>query len=212
MGFLDKLIHAVRRNSSTADVLRAIHALAERIDSPELAGWADHELFGYAEEDPVPPYRGPFPAEVRLRHRGRSGAMAELPRTAFAEELRQSKLMRLYELTVLEPVEHLEELVRAGDKLVRPWGAVHVDLLNQLIEIGGLTVAPVAAAENRLDHGVVGKIVDAVRNRVLGLALSLEQVAPDAGDKDGPSSVTPAMEEIIARTIGSSDPRRPADL
>ena len=205
MGFLDKLIHAVRQDSSTADVLRAIRALAERIGSEDLAAWADHELHGYPEDDPVPRYRGPFTAEIHVRYRGQPDRMSSLPRTAFAEELRQSRLMRLYDLTVVEPVERLEELVRSGEPLVRRWAAVHVDLVNRLIEMGGLTVRPgdtVDPAENRLAGNAVRTVLDAIRDRVLGLALSLERVAPDAGDEGGPAAVTPPMHEVIARTIG----------
>lgn len=204
MGFLDKLITAVRQDSSTVDLLRASHALAERIGSSDLAAWADHELHGYAEDQPVPAYRGPLASEIHVRYRGRPAEMPALPRTAFAEELRRSALMRLYDLTVLEPVGQLEALARAGDHLVRPWRAVHVDLVNRLIDIGGLAVDPgdtIAAAENRLDAGLVGKVVRAVRDRVLGLALSLERVAPDAGDQDGPSRVSSSMRKVIARTL-----------
>ncbi|MFI9383387.1 hypothetical protein [Kutzneria sp. NPDC052558] len=202
MGFLDKLIFAVRRNSSTADVLRAIGALAERIGSPDLAGWSTRELLGYAEDDPVPVYRGPFTAEIHVRRHRRPDATAPLPRSAFAAELRESKLMRIYELTVVEPVEHLEAL--EGGPLVRPWGEVHVDLLNQLIVIGGLSATPddlVAQAENRLPGSIVRAIVNAVRSRALGLALTLERVAPDAGDPGGPSDATPAIRDVIARAV-----------
>jgi hypothetical protein len=203
VGFLDKLIYAVRQNSSTADVLRAIRALADRIGSTDLASWADRELHGYGEDDPVPPYRGPFTADVFVQYQGRPESMAVLPRKAFAAELRGSRLMRLYDVTVLEPVEQLERL--AGEALVRPWGEVHVDLLNKLIDIGGLSVPPgdtVLAAENRLAGSVVRAIVNAVRSRALGLALTLERVAPDAGDQGGPSNATPAMRDVISKTVG----------
>ena len=203
MGFLDKLIYAVRQNSSTADVLRAIRALAERIGSGDLADWADRELHGYAEGDPVPPYRGPFTAEIHVRYEGRPDGLSPLPRTAFAAELRDTKLMRFYQVTVMDPVEQLERL--GGGTLVRPWGAVHVDLVNQVIDIGGLSVPAgetIVAAENRLAGSVVRAIVNAVRSRALGLALTLERVAPDAGDHDGPSNATPAMRDVIAKTVG----------
>jgi len=203
VGFLDKLIHAVRRNSSTADVLLAVQALANRIGSPDLADWADCELHGYPDEDRVPAYRGPFTADVHVRLHGQPDRMPSLPRRAFAAELRNSKLMRLYDVTVVEAVTDLEQL--SGQALVRSWGAVHIDLLNQLIDIGGLAIAPgdtVAAAENRLAGSLVRAIVNAVRSRALGLALTLERVAPDAGDHDGPSEPTPAMRDVIAKTVG----------
>ncbi|QUQ64037.1 AbiTii domain-containing protein [Kutzneria sp. CA-103260] len=203
MGFLDKLIHAVRRNSSTADVLLAVEALATRIGSAELADWADRELHGYPEEERVPAYRGPFTAEINVRLHRQPDRTRPLARTAFAAELRDSKLMRLYDVTVVEAVTHLERL--AGEHLVRPWGAVHVDLLNQLIDIGGLSIVPggtVVAAENQLAGSLVRATVNAVRDRALGLALTLERVAPDAGDRGGPSEPTPAMRDVIAKTVG----------
>jgi hypothetical protein len=200
VGFLDKLIHAVRQDSSTSDLLRAIRALSERIGSTELAEWADRELRGYTEDDDVPAYRGPFDAEIHVRYRGGTDRMSPLPRTALAEELRQSRLIRLYELTVLEPIEDLERL--GGGPLVRPWTVAHVDLANRLIEIGGLAAGgAVVAAENRLAAVAVRTVLDAVRTRVLGLALTLERVAPDAGDDGGPSAVTPPMRQIIVNTI-----------
>jgi hypothetical protein len=203
------LIDAARQVPSTADVLRGVRQLARRIGSAELATWADRELAGYADDEPVPPYRGPYRCAAHVRYRRTPGGVvpgaAPLPESAFAEELRDSRLMRVYEMSVVDPVDHLDELVRAGTPLVRPWGGVQIDLINRLIDIGGLDVAPghtIAAAENRLAAESVAKVVDSVRSRVLGLALGLERVAPSTGDEDGPSAVTPAMHEVITKTVG----------
>ncbi|GAA3433247.1 hypothetical protein GCM10018954_059260 [Kutzneria kofuensis] len=202
------LIDAARQVPSTADVLRAVHLLARRIGSAELEAWADRELSGYPDDGHVPSYRGPFHSEAHVRYRrvvgGIAPGLAPLPPTAFAEELRESKLMRVYEVSVVDPVDDLDDLVRVGAPLVRPWGGVQIDLINRLIDIGGLAVEPghtIAAAETRLAGDRVAKVVDSVRSRVLGLALGLERVAPDAGDEDGPSTVTPAMHEVIAKTL-----------
>jgi hypothetical protein len=203
------LIDAASQVPSTADVLRGVRQLARRIGSAELATWADRELAGYADDEPVPPYRGPYRCAAHVRYRRTPGGVvpgaAPLPESAFAEELRDSRLMRVYEMSVVDPVDHLDELVRAGTPLVRPWGGVQIDLINRLIDIGGLDVEPghtIAAAENRLAAESVAKVVDSVRSRVLGLALGLERVAPSTGDEDGPSAVTPAMHEVITKTVG----------
>lgn len=208
VGFLDMLIDAARQVPSTADVLRGVRLLARRIGSAELEAWADRELSGYPEDGRLPSYRGPYRCEAHVRYRRTPGGvapgMAPLPQSAFAEELRDSRLMRVYEVAVVDPVDHLDDLVRAGAPLVRPWGGVQIDLINRLIDIGGLDVEPghtIAAAETRLAGDSVAKVVDSVRSRVLGLALGLERVAPSAGDEDGPSSVSPAMHEVITKTL-----------
>jgi hypothetical protein len=209
--FLDTLIDAVSQDP-VAGVLRSIKVLAARIDSSVLAGWADRELSGYSPSDPLPSYRGPFHTEVYVRYQYSSGGLStladvmwSLPTDVFDEQIRQTKVIQLYEVKFMQPIVRIEELGSQGGLLIRPWGPDAVNLINTLIGLKTLDISPgytLAEAENRFDSNLAVKAVNSVRDRVLDLAVGLERVAPTAGERGGPSAVSSAMQAIIMTAVG----------
>lgn len=215
MTLLDRLIEFATQNTSIVPSLHNVQVLASRIDAADLAAWSKRELTGFGSQDDIPAYRGPFRTDVYVRYRYTYAGLSDdadvmwpLRPEVFADEVRQSTIMRLYDVTFTEPIQAVEDMCGKNNTLVSPWSAGAVEIVNTLIQLDGLIIKPgytVAEAENRFNSSLALGVVDSVRSRILGLALGLERLAPNAGEPDGPRAVTAAMQEVIAKTITSTN-------
>jgi hypothetical protein len=191
-----------------ATLLRQVKIVASRMGTLELEDWVNRELSGYDSVGDLPPYRGPFPAEVLGKFTGPFGASATLaiPQMSLPEALQSGGA---FEVAFTDPITALEQLAQAntdeGGNLQNPWPGDMIAYVNNLTHTGktrlldgyGLIHAyrPVSPAQ-------IAAVVDAVRTRVLNLALDLEKVAPTAGDPgDGTSLNKEQVQTIVTNNI-----------
>jgi hypothetical protein len=208
---IDSLIAGTTQQPSVVSALRLVQLLAAQVRSADLADWADRELSGYDLRNQVPSYRGSFDSEVYVRYRltryglsDLADVMWPLRRERFLDEVWQSGARQLYEVCFTEPIAQLEDLSQGTGTLVRPWSSGLIDAVNGLINMGAVSIEAdytVAEAENRFSSALAVKVVTAVRRRILDLAVGLERHAPCAGEENGPSKVSPAMQEIIDNCV-----------
>ncbi|MEU4673927.1 hypothetical protein AB0F91_39730 [Amycolatopsis sp. NPDC023774] len=197
---LDDIISsATSGDASVAALLRSVQVLATRTGARELASWIARERDGYGENDPLPAYRGPRPAHVLAQFTGPfSSGVTDfpIPRAAFPEEFQP-----LFEIRLLEPIASMEDsLLQLGAKDgAMMWSTDAVMRANRLIQSGDLHLLDgygLVKARQVIPRGLVVGAVEAVRNRVLGLALELEQVLPDLDDI--PTHDLPAQRETVS--------------
>lgn len=172
--------------------------LAARLDNQMLKDWADHELNGYPDDAPLPPYRAARPARVLGNFSGPLGLQADDIQIAefhLDPKLRaRSRDLKLFEISFSSLVAAYEELLQGDDDDFHiPWpaGAAQFTRVFQ-----GMTCISVG---KRVSRGELVAVLDGVRTRLLRLVLDLEREAPEAGDV--PSSTLPIPEEQIARLV-----------
>jgi hypothetical protein len=180
---------------SISSLLRMVKVLAARMDTPPLIDWVDNELSGYPADAPLPGYRGPFPAEVVSEWSGpfqSTQRNVPLPSIAVPQGLRDSGA---FETAFRQSVSELERIAKFDKQLGSPWPADTVAQLNGEIKNGNATqIVPMhylVSAYQQISPALVESVLDNVRTRVLGLALDVEKVAPQAGEP-GFANVDPA--------------------
>jgi hypothetical protein len=180
-------------------LLRKLKALASELDSARLVEWVDVELYGYLDPEVLPPpYRGPFKAEVIARWGGPSGSHATmpLPSTALPEAMRKAP----YELVFRQSVSELQKLAQSDKRLMHAWPADAVAKVNDMISRGQvqpeIPMGALIHAYRQFSPTLIGGILDAIRTRVLDVALALQRVVPRAGEAGAPT-VDPARVQSV---------------
>lgn len=182
MGLLQDIINGATSGSTpVAQLLRSVQVLAVRGNVADLAEWVRLERDGYSHDDMVPTYRGPFDVvveanftlgpQMRSRH--------PLASTMFPEEFGP-----LFKVAYRQSIAQLEALnISAEQDLGSPWSGEAVHRANTLISRGGQVAldpfVELISVYRRFGATQVVGVVDAVRNRILDLALELEQVVPE---------------------------------
>lgn len=184
---LSQIIDAATSDTvATASLLRMVKVVASRLDTAPLTQWVDRELEGYEDDAELPRYRGPFPASVMGHFVGpyRSEMTIPIPAVALQAHMRGGFA---FTIVFQQPVSELEPLAAAQGNLQNRWDADAVAQINYKVHQGELKLVPmhqlVEAYKVVTPHQVRG-VLDAVRTRVLNLALDLEKVAPEAGEPD----------------------------
>lgn len=209
---LDALIDGASGDEIRAStLLRQVKVLASRMGVQDLEAWVDHELRGYPDDAELPDYRGPFGAQVLGSFNGPFGSSisnAPIPSSVFPKELRDGHLFRL---SFREPLAQIEELARSSSEkpLHAPWPANMIAYTNLLVHRGEITGLYDGMGLVQADR-IVGVqqftgMVDAVRTRVLELALALERVAPDAGERDAPRPDQQTIQNIVTNVYGGAN-------
>ena len=208
MTLLEDLIDGSSGDSvPVATLLRKVKVLAARLKTVELAEWVDHELLGYPTGAQVPEYRGPFETEVLGNFSGPFGSGLQnylIPSLGFPAEYRKGYL---FNIQFLQPIAEIESLGGSDEPLQAPWPANAVVIINNMIQRGevrlyegmGLQQAWRSISKNQLQA-----IVDSVRTRILELALSLEAIAPDAGQRDASTPDPARLQQIVTNVYGGS--------
>ena len=184
-----------------ATLLRQLKIVAARTDAAPLADWIRDELEGYPSAEAVPPYRGPFPVHVVGDFLGMMGSHitnVPIPPTTVPEEHRASQL---FVVRFTDPVAELAQLA-TRPTLEAAWPADAVRAYNSMVAQGKIQRIVredmvLATAKYGVPTSIIVGVLDAVRTRVLDLALELEKVAPAAGQPDAPSETTPAAQQVI---------------
>lgn len=170
-------------------LLRMVKVLAGRTETAVLDDWVDNELGGYANDAPLPSYRGPFETQVLSEWSGPMSSILHnvpLPPSAFPEGLRAAGA---FEVEFRESVSELARLSQAEGPLSYGWGTDAVGRINGEILGGRLRgvarIAPmhgIVSAHRLVSPALIGSVLDQVRTRVLSFTLDLERIAPDAGE------------------------------
>ncbi|WP_341717680.1 hypothetical protein QQG74_28220 [Micromonospora sp. FIMYZ51] len=188
MTLLTEIIDGASGEASVARLLRQLKVVAARTGTGRLAEWVDHELSGYPDSAPLPDYRGPFRPPILGHFIGPFNTEARnmpIPEISFPEDMRKSAL---FEVGFTQPVAELEELA-SKESVNMGWSADAVEYYNWGVAQGKIRriMHPgmgLVNASRPFPRQIFVGILDAVRNRVLDLALELERVAPEAGQPD----------------------------
>lgn len=188
MGLLRQIVDgATDGNQPVSNLLRSVQVLAVRSRAVDLGEWVKKERDGYSPDDVLPSYRGPFQTRVLGHFSGPfSSEVQNVPMAQFGWP---DGFKNLFEVEFRGPVTELEELLKGDEPtLSSPWDGNVLAYANTLIEngkIGRIPMHGLANAYRVVPRTLVVSAVDAVRNRVLDLALELEQVAPELNAADG---------------------------
>lgn len=205
MSKLSEIIDAATGETvSIATLLRQVKVLGVRTGTQELSAWVDNELHGYGNELELPDYRGPFQTQVWSTWSGPFNSMirnAPLPPSAFPEALREAGA---FEIEFRESVRELERLAGSDGLLSYYWGTDVIGHLNLLMQKGRLpelaAMAPMhgmVSAHRVVSPALITSVLDQVRTRVLGLALDIERVAPEAGEPGAELKDQGAVQNIV---------------
>lgn len=202
MALLTEIIDAASGDAmSVSTLLRKMKVLAARTGTGRLAEWVDHELAGYPDETSAPSYRGPFSPPVLGHFVGPLNIEAEnvpIAPVTFPEDAREGPLFKMWLLAGLAEIEQMaaQEVMRftwPSDALrYYNWG-IGSGEIKPTVQEGMALVGAVRPLPRQVFVGVV----DAVRNRVLDLALELEAAAPHAGEPSAPEEVREAAQKVI---------------
>jgi len=208
MTVLDDLIAgASAEDRSVSTLLRQVKVLASRLKTLQLAEWVDHELLGYPDPAQLPKYRGPFDAEVLGYFSGPSGQVlknAAIPPVSFPAEYREGML---FKITFPQPIAEIESLSKSKGPLEVAWPADALALANSMILGGQVQIYEgmgILHAWQRVSQSQLMAIIDNVRTRILELALSIEEVAPEAGQKGAAPPDADRLQQIIMNVYGGT--------
>ena len=192
MTLLDDVIAGASGEASVASLLRQVKVLASRTGADPLAAWIDHELNGYPEDAELPLYRGPHVAHVLGHFLGGFGKEllnVPIPSDSWDKTLEAD---HLFEIRLRESVAELESMA-AGKEITLAWNANVIAAYNQFVHKGlihRVVTGDLMLGEAKMPlsrHLLVG-VLDAVRNRILDVALQLEKVVPNAGQASAPDA------------------------
>lgn len=188
-----------------SDVLRQVKIVASRIGDVELSTWATKELSGYGVADDLPAYRssrrlpvrgnwsGPMGSGINNASVSWAGVPEEFHRALFCAEFRQS-------VAELEMVGHSD----GGGGARIDWDPRAVWEYNKMVREGeggaGFEMMELLSAHVHFPRNILVGILDAIRTRVLDLALDLERVSPEVGEPGGPT-VSDAQVEAAVQTF-----------
>ncbi len=180
------------------ELLRRLKVVATRARLPELEAWVQNELGGYENADDLPTYRGPFPAHVLGFFSGpfqSSARNVPIAPSAFPEDMREG---RLFQVRFFDSVAELEVLSAADSGLRIPWPADALMLCQYLVSKGRLDFSGnvLQEAHQVVSRATVVGILRTVRDRVLTLALRLEQENPDLGQAGAPAASPAAARDV----------------
>lgn len=145
---------------STADLLRRSLVVARRLDVPDFVNWINAELTGYRSAD-VPDYR-----------RVRGQVVAEHPQHGYIPFIVPAEVANeLGEYIVHQSVPELTQLMESTTGITSHFQA-HVEqiLLRMMREEYGVVLRPAL----KFSLSQVKGVIEAVRSRILNLALDLE--------------------------------------
>ncbi len=206
--FADLADDAAGQSVQTSVLLRRLKVLAFRTGIPELETWVDLELAGYDTSKNLPPYRGPFTAVVLAHLSGPFGSgfrNAQLPARAFGDGAEDGALFNLVFLQSLAELESMNSSTQKGWE--ERWSADTVQLANQLIQAGRIALDRnyvILQAHKVIPPQSVVGVLDAVRSRVLNLALEFEKLVPQDPTSLRPADRTTASQIVQMQIFGGS--------
>lgn len=187
-------------------VLRKLKVVAARLGTVRLEEWVDQELHGYSKDAELPDYRADRWSEVQGHFGGPFGSAlsnAPIPRSPFPDNLQS-----LFRISFRQPISVVERLAESEHGLRSNWPADAVAYTNALIARGDLVLygsdMGLQQAQHLISPGTMTGIVDAVRTRVVDVALALEAVEPHAGEPDAVVGDRERVEQVILHVFGGN--------
>lgn len=181
------------------DALRRLLVVSRRIDASDLTEWLRGELNGYPAGMEVPAYRKGDRLPIKLQFDGPMGS--SVTRTLHPAELVDQLADPVRGTELREPVAELQALVALGADPQRELPLAWTGLYRRLAGDGKAPAIPMMV----LNHAAItvprthlSGILDRVKSNALDLALSLEDISPEAGGAGGP---TVTDEPRIAREV-----------
>lgn len=207
-GDLARLIDDAAGSAVPVDeLLRRLKVVATRARIPELEAWVQKELDGYDDATDLPEYRGPFAGHVLGFFSGFFGSSAKnvpIGPMAFPVEYRTG---RLFEVRFFDGVAALESLAAAEAELRIPWPADALLLVQHLVARGEVDMNGhvLQEAHQVISRSTVVGILRTVRDRVLALALRLEQENPHLGEA-GAEAASPSVGKDVQIIVHGGQP------
>lgn len=175
--------------------------MASRLQTQELASWVSHELDGYPDAVELPPYRGPFNIHVLGHFVGPFGAELKnwpIASGSFPADWQDSGL---FKLTLYQSVAELADLA-SQETTNLAWTGDTVRMYNWAVQSGRIARVvredfALATASRPVARHIFTGALDAVRNRILDLALELERLAPEAVQLDAPPSARAEAAQVV---------------
>ena len=172
---------ATSTDARVAELLRKCKILAAHLKSDEFNEWVDSELNGYSNSDLIPDYRIVHNVESVGQLFGSFGRqLSNAPLHTINLDPRIRKALEHFKL--VESITVYEDLLRGAEAqfFEIQWPSnIIPSIADKFYEDYQLV-----SAARRISRGTVVKIVESVKNRVLGFALDIEKQNPQAGDSD----------------------------
>ena len=208
MSILDDLISGASGDVPVSSLLKKVKVVAARARVPALAEWVGLELNGYGPGVELPAYRGPFVFDVVGHLAGPGGGQlrnAPIGSLEFPEDYRNSDLFRVH---FTQPIVVLEDATRGNEERIVRWPANTIGLINGLIQEGRMSLYQdffLQDAWFTIPRAPFVSIVEAVRNRILDLALKMQDTDPKLG-QIGVQKLSPEISQSFITNIYSSSP------
>lgn len=199
---LDNIVElATDNDQSVSALLRKCIVLAHRIENEKLKTWANKELSGYAHSDTLPDYRI-APAQAKGNFAGWGGAQLKnwlIPPAVL--EPRHQRFAKQVDLR--QAISAYEDLVKSAAKgsLVIAWPSDLVLYYQERLPISSDMNLVYACQE--ITRGALVGVIDAVRNRVLNMALEIQAEFGAADDdlKRIPPKEAERLDQAIVQHI-----------
>jgi hypothetical protein len=185
--------------TSVADAFRALVVVSRRLGADDLSRWLHAELHGYTEEMDVAEYRNATALPIELHFDGpmRTWQKMHLSPNDLPEELGHS----LSKYALRAPIAELEALVAGNEDPQMPLPPSWVELYRHFMEKGQVphpSMMILNRAALTMPATYLSGIIDRIKTAALDLALSLEDVSPEAGSLGGPKVAdTPGLAETL---------------
>lgn len=206
MTILEDIVDGASGDAPVAGLLRQVKVVAARLGVSRLESWVDHELAGYPEDAVLPDYRGPLHSEVRGDYSGPFGSGINgglVPPSAFPDDIANS---HLFEIEFRQSIAELESM-GGTENLRAMWPADAVAHVNALIQAERIQLYEgmyLQQAYRPVPSYLVVGVLEAVRNRILDLGLTLEAEYPQAGRRDVPAPPTSTIEQVVNNIYGGN--------
>ncbi|NKA72555.1 hypothetical protein GO285_01472 [Ralstonia solanacearum] len=188
---------AIEASSSVSSLLRKCKLLASRVGHAQLEQWVDLELRGYPDGADLPSYRvtpvvsyGSFVGSF-----GMQAPKLQIPVFVLPEHLREPYSAARMD----QAISSYESLVQ-GDKP----STVKIEWNVALAIKYASTLTPdmqCVAAWMELPIGAIDRLLDCVKTAVLGYAIEVEKLSPDAGEL--PVGSKPISEERLTQIFNT---------
>lgn len=182
-------------SADLAAILRKCKILGARLGSKELADWLVWESNGYPPDALLPPYRV-WPIQVSGHFSGHMGLSIRnmtIPSLSIPEQFREAYT----HCSFRESIAGVQALLQGSDKDQITAGLGDLFLVLGTDVVQGYNCV---AAWGTFSSHHLAEVLNAVRNRVLDLALELWKQDPEAGSTKGGSKVSAASVTQIFNT------------
>ncbi|WP_425449384.1 hypothetical protein [Dethiothermospora halolimnae] len=176
----DIQLQAVSSNNKITDLLRKCKILAARLGNKDFEEWIERELNGYKSKEQLPSYRLIRGVESKGHFSGYFGSglrNASIPPSCIADKKVREHLTTGYFTQSISVYEELLTKDNEGSFRV-PWPSDLVSILGQKI----YEDMNCMQAWKVIPSGIIIKLIDSVRNRILSFVLEIEKVNPEAGE------------------------------